>query len=373
MTMPRFCLLFLLGLLLVNYTEAQKSKSKSKKFTALLPVFEPPKPKTNSIVEKSTKKDPAASLSPSIEAVATIELGKEKASQQNNHAEIVLPPKPLKPVQEPKTIIQSPPSIPNQIPKKNVKASPYSLFPEGQLQKKQSNTPVQQYQPPTQTFSRKNSIQSFKNAPSKPRPGNVNFFGFKPMTSSTPAPTTPAPPPPVQQSLFNFFSGQNGPSPTQQALPFPLPSMPPYPGLPNNNPQLKNVYRMIATWLVSHAMNANNNNAPRAPQPVTTTKRTHPPAPMRLPNTQRQQQKQQRRHNLTPPPQRNRKQMKAPKHSQKKQQTQRNKKQEEALRRMREKAYREYMDEVFDVDVPDTAFANGRIPSFQAPSFEFPW
>ncbi|XP_061171350.1 uncharacterized protein LOC133180914 [Saccostrea echinata] len=365
--MPRLVLLFVLGLLLVSHIDGQKSKRKSK-FKALLPVFEPPKPKTNSIAEKP--KTTGTASSSTIETVATIEIGKEKPSQPSNPSKMDLPPEPSKPVQEPKAIIQSPPSNQNQIAKKNVKASPYSLFPEGIPQNKRSNTPVQQYKPPTRAFSMKKTKQSSKSAPSKPRLGNANFFGFKPMTSSTPTPTTPAPPPPVQQSLFNFFSGQNGPSPTQQAIPFPLPSMPPYPGLPNNNPQLKNVYRMIATWLVSHAMNGNNNAAPR---PVTTTKQTPPTPPMRLPNTQRQQQ-QQRRHNLlTPPPQRNRKQMKASKRSQKKTQTQRNKKQEEALRRMREKAYREYMDEVFDVDVPDTAFANGRIPSFQAPSFEFPW
>lgn len=371
--MPRILLLCLLGMLLVSQIDAQKSKRKSK-FKALLPVFERSKPKPNSIAEKPTK-TASASSSSTVEAGGTLNTGKATASQPVSPPKEVILPEPSKPVKQPQDLVIQSPKVKSDRPK----ATPYSLLLPDKPVKKPAKSRVEQYRPAKPKFPMTKTKPSWSHVPSKPKSKskNVNFFGMRPKPTTTPKPTTPAPPLPVQQSLFNFFNGQNVPSPAQQAMPFPLPSMPPYPGLPNNNPQLNNVYKMIATWLVSHAMHGGNNVAPTTPRPVPTTPKQTPP-PMRFSAKRAKPHHQhQRKNSLSRPqeqarrPNRNRKRTRSQKKANKKNKD--SKKQEEALRRMRQKAYEEYMDEVYDIDVPEKPFANGAPPYHQGPPFGFPW
>jgi hypothetical protein len=369
--MRKILLLFLLGMLLASQINAQKSKRKSK-FKALLPAFEPSKPKRNSIAEKP-KKTVSASSPSTAAAGGNVNTGKAAAPQPVDGPKDYIVPDTSKYIQQPREMV-IPAVNPDRVATNNVKATPYSLLVPEKPAKKPSKPHVHQHRPKKSKFTTMKRKPSWSNVPSKPKSKPANFFSLRPTT--TPKPTTPAPPPPpAQQSLFNFFNGQNFPSPAQQAMPFPLPSMPPYPGLPNNNPQLNNVYKMIATWLVSHAMQGGNTGVPNVPRPTITT-----PAPMQFSAKRpKQQKKQPRKNTLTRPPQQGRRPNKNRKHarSQKKAKKQnKNAKQEaEALRRMRQKAYEEYMDEVYDIDVPEKPlnFGNGVPPYHQGPPFGFPW
>lgn len=366
--MSRTVLLFVIGLLLASQIEAQSKRKSKSKFKALLPSFEPTKPETNSIAEKPANTASASSAS-TIGAVGTVDLGKAPATEPKAAPKEVIPQEPYKqsakepsskPVansnspapyrQPPSTVKESKPVT------KNVKASPYSLFLTEKPKETKPKSPVKKLQLPSQHEKTVPSVPAWDYVPPNPQQHSSNFFGQMP-TPTTPAPTTPQPPTPAQQSLFGFLHGRKPATQAQQVLPFNVPSMPPYPGLPNNNPQLNNVYRMIATWLVSHAMKGGNNAAqPSAPA----TSNIPQPQNMRRQNQQRPQN--QRKNTLTPPPA---KPARNPKKT--------NRKEEEALRKMREKAYREYMDEVYDIDVPDSAFANGIPPYNQGPPFGFPW
>ena len=367
--MARTVHIFVIALLLCSASEAQRSKGKSKsKFKALLPAFEPTKPETNNVAEKPSssnnvgKTTPAEPVSPAKETILPEAAGQKKQIEPTVPAEqIILPSN------------KEFPPISNQerhALKKNVKASPYSLFHSEKPKEKTSKSQIQELQLPPQ--NKKIDIQEPSLKPNQFSPGrlNANFFAFAPPTT-TPAPTTPkpvAPVQPVQQTLFSFLHGQNPSSQAQKVLPFPVPSMPPYPGLPNNNPHLNNVYRMIATLLVSHAMNGGNTGAPgNPPQSAPTTKRVPPPA---RPRQNQQRPRNQRRNPLTPPPAKQAvRNSKINNAGPPKKET----KEEMALRKMREKAYREYMDEVYDIDVPENAFANGIPPYNQGPPFGFPW
>lgn len=376
--MSRTVLLFAIGLLLISHTDAQSKRKSKSKFKALLPAFEPTKPETNSIAEKPANTASASSAS-TIEAVGTVDLGKTPATEPKAAPKEVIPQEPykqsakepsMKPVanselpapykQKSSTVQESKPV------KKNVKASPYSLFLAQKPKEAKPKTPVKKLQLPLQNEKTVPSVPAWDYVPANPKQQSSNSFGNWPAFT-TPAPTTPQPPTPAQQSLFGFLHGRQPSTQAQQVLPFNVPSMPPYPGLPNNNPQLNNVYRMIATWLVSHAMKGGNNAASPASQPsAPATNRIPQQQQMRRQNQQRP--KNQRKNTLTAPPAkpaRNPKQQVRPKKT--------SRKEEEALRKMREKAYREYMDEVYDIDIPDTAFANGVPPYNQGPPFGFPW
>lgn len=374
--MSRTVLLFIIGLLLTSHIEAQSKRKSKSKFKALLPAFEPTKPKTNSIAEKPANTASASSAS-TIEAVGTVDLGKTPATEPKAAPKEVIPQEPYqqsakepssKPVAKnnsPAPFKQIPSTVKESKPvKKNVKASPYSLFLTEKPKETKPKSLEKKLQLPSQNEKTVPSVPAWDYVPPNSRQHSSNFFGQMP-TPTTPAPTTPQPPTPAQQSLFGFLHGRKPATQTQQVLPFNVPSMPPYPGLPNNNPQLNNVYRMIATWLVSHAMKGGNNAAqPSAPATNNIPQQQN----MRRHNQQRPKNQRQK-NTLTPPPAkpaRNpQKQQARPKKT--------NRKEEERLRKMREKAYREYMDEVYDIDVPDNAFANGVPPYNQGPPFGFPW
>lgn len=367
--MSRKVLLFIIGLLLASHIEAQSKRKSKSKFKALLPAFEPTKPETNSIAEKPANTASASSAS-TIEAVGTVDMGKAPATEPKTVPKEVIPQEPYKqsakePSLKPVTNSNSPTpykqlsSTVQESVKKNVKASPYSLFLTEKPKETKPKSPVRKLQLPSQNEKTVPSVPAWDYVPPNPQQHSSNFFGQMP-TPTTPAPTTPQPPTPAQQSLFGFLHGRKPATQAQQVLPFNVPSMPPYPGLPNNNPQLNNVYRMIATWLVSHAMKGGNNAAqPSAPAA------NHIPQQQQMRRQNQQRPVNQRKNTLTPPPAKPAKQQVRPKKT--------NKKEEEALRKMREKAYREYMDEVYDIDVPDSAFANGVPPYNQGPPFGFPW
>lgn len=367
--MSRKVLLFIIGLLLASHIEAQSKRKSKSKFKALLPAFEPTKPETNSIAEKPANTASASSAS-TIEAVGTVDMGKAPATEPKTVPKEVIPQEPYKqsakePSSKPVTNSNSPTpykqpsSTVQESVKKNVKASPYSLFLTEKPKETKPKSPVRKLQLPSQNEKTVPSVPAWDYVPPNPQQHSSNFFGQMP-TPTTPAPTTPQPPTPAQQSLFGFLHGRKPATQAQQVLPFNVPSMPPYPGLPNNNPQLNNVYRMIATWLVSHAMKGGNNAAqPSAPAA------NHIPQQQQMRRQNQQRPVNQRKNTLTPPPAKPAKQQVRPKKT--------NKKEEEALRKMREKAYREYMDEVYDIDVPDSAFANGVPPYNQGPPFGFPW
>lgn len=370
--MARTVHIFVIALLLFSASEAQRSKGKSKsKFKALLPAFEPTKPETNNVAEK-----PSAVSSVSSNNVGKTTLAEPvspakktilpEAASQKKQMEPTVPAEPI--ILPSNKEIPSPSNKDRHSLKKNVKASPYSLFHSEKPKEKTSKSQIQELQLPEQNQKIGSQEPSLKPSQSSPKRLNANFFAFAPPTTTTPAPTTPKPVAPVQHTLFSFLRGQKPSSQAQKVLPFPVPSMPPYPGLPNNNPQLNNVYRMIATWLVSHAMNGGNKAVPgNSRQSAPSTNRAPPPA---RPRQNQQRPRNQRRNPLTPPP---------AKHAVRNSKTnnagppKKETKEERALRKMREKAYREYMDEVYDIDVPDNAFANGIPPYNQGPPFGFPW